>query len=351
MIHFDYDELLASYFSGSLTRTEEKDLEDWKEASEENQTIFRNAEKVWKSLNLLEEMRGYDVFRALSNVHCKTEQFSGKYQKGFLFYWQRIAAILILPLLIGGAIYFLQGKHNSSKSVVWQTITTPPGVKSHIQLPDGTFVWLNSGTNLSYPSSFSESTRNVKLRGEAFFDVAKDERHPFIVDIGKINIEVIGTKFNAINYEQEGQTEVVLVSGKVKLFEKFENRYHLISEMVPGQQAVYLKEKNSISFKNVDTGKNTSWINGSLIFREDPMDEVVRKLDRWFNVQIQILDPEIRGYVYTATFENETIDQILSLIKRTSPIEYTILPRKQLSDGSFEKQKIIIKKSQKNHIK
>jgi ferric-dicitrate binding protein FerR (iron transport regulator) len=342
--HFDYDELLTSYFSGTLTGDEERELEEWKEASEENLMVFKNAEKVWQSLNILQEMRGYNVSQALSNVHRKTQKSSDQIQKTFLFYWQRIAAILLLPLFIGGAIYFTKAKQTSGNSVVWQTISTPPGVKSQIQLPDGTLVWLNSGTNLSFPSSFSDGTRNVKLLGEAFFEVAKDEKHPFTVDLGKINIEVVGTKFNAINYEQEGQTEVVLASGKVRLFERYENQRRLISEMEPGQQAIYLNAGNTISLKNVDTGKYTSWIEGKLIFRDDPMDEVVRKLDRWFNVQIEITDPNIGGYIYTATFQNETIEQILSLIKRTSPVEYAIIPGERLKDGSFEKQRIILRK-------
>ena len=342
--HFDYDELLASYFSGTLTGDEERELEVWKGASEENRMVFKNAEKVWQSLNMLNEMRGYNVSRALSNVHRKTKQAYDHNQKGLLFYWQRIAAIMLLPLLIGGAIYFIQAKHTLSNSVVWQTISTPPGVKSHVQLPDGTKVWLNSGTELSYPSSFSDGTRNVKLLGEAFFDVAKDVKHPFIVDLGKINIEVVGTKFDAINYKEEGQTEIVLASGKVKLFEKRENKSWLVSEMQPGQQAIYIKAVNTISLKDVDAEKYTSWIGGKLIFKDDPMDQVVRKLDRWFNVQIEIADPSIGGYIYTATFQNETIEQILSLIQRTSPIEYTIIPGKRLNDGSFEKQHVILRK-------
>lgn len=342
--HVDYDELLASYFSGVLTGDEGKKLEDWKAASAENREIFKNAEKVWKSLNLLQEMRGYNVSLALSNIHNRTEQLSGHSQKSFLFYWQRIAAVLLLPLLISGIIYFLQAKHTSNNSAVWQTITTPPGVKSHVQLPDGTSVWLNSGTSLSYPSSFSDGTRNIKLLGEAFFDVAEDKKHPFVVELGKISIEVLGTKFNAINYEQEGQAEVVLASGKVKLFENNNGKRRQISEMIPGQQAIYLKQGNTIFLKDVDIGKHISWIDGRLIFRDDSMDEVVRKLDRWFNVQIEIADPNIGSYIYTATFQGETIEQILSLIKRTSPVEYTIIPEKRLYDGSFEKQRIILKK-------
>lgn len=346
--HFDYDELLASYFSGILTGDEEKKIENWKEASAENRTIFRNAEKVWKSLDLLQEMRGYNVSRALANVHDKTEYLSDHSQKGFLFYWQRIAAVLLLPLLIGGVFYFLQAKRTSSNSLVWQTISTPPGVKSHVQLPDGTSVWLNSGTSLTYPSHFSDGTRNIKLLGEAFFDVAEDKKHPFVVELGKISIEVLGTTFNVINYEQEGQTEVVLASGKVKLFDNIKSKSRQISEMLPGQQAIYLKKENTIFLKDVETGKHISWIDGRLIFRDDSMDEVVRKLDRWFNVQIEIADPNIRGYIYTATFQNETIEQILSLIKRTSPVEYTIIPGKRLNDGSFEKQRIILKKDKRN---
>lgn len=342
--HFNYEELLSLYFSGTLSEAQKKELEAWKAASEENQLIFENAQKVWQSLEMLQEMRGYDMPLALSNVHRKVEQSAGKYRKTILLYWQRIAAILLLPLLIGGAIYFIQEKHATSNSVVWQTLSTPPGVKSQVQLPDGTVVWLNSATKLSYPSTFSDNTRNVKLTGEAFFDVAKDERHPFIVDLGKINIEVVGTTFNAINYEQEEQAEVVLASGKVKLFEKQKNKNRLISEMTPGQQAIYLKAGNTITFRNVDTRKYTSWINGKLIFRDDPMAEVVRKLDRWFNVQIEIADPNIGAYIYTATFQNESIEQVMRLIERTSPVEYDIIPGKRLNDGSFEKQRIILRK-------
>jgi len=339
----DYDELLFSYFSGTLTEEEKSSLEDWKEASEENRTIFRNAEKVWQSLDLLKEMRTYNMPLALSKVHEKTEPSYNLNRKGFIYYWQRIAAVMIIPLLIGGAIYFMQ-KLTSKNQVVWQTVTTPPGIKSHITLPDGTLVWLNSGTNLSYPLSFSDNTRDVKLSGEAFFDVMKDEKHPFIVDLGKIDVKVTGTKFNIINYEQESQTDIILASGSVKLLGKNENSAQVLSEMEAGQMATYDKTSKKISLMQVDTKKYTSWIDGKLIFRDDPMEAVVAKLSRWYNVQIEIADPGVRDYIYTATFQDETIERILSLIKRTSPVEYTIIPGKQLNDGTFEKQKVTLRR-------
>ncbi|MGE4587109.1 MAG: FecR family protein [Mangrovibacterium sp.] len=334
------DNLLATYFSGKINGAEKQAVEAWRDASDENRIIFKNAEKVWQSLNLLQEMRQYNTDQALLKVNKKTE----KTRRGFIFFWQRVAAILLLPLLILGGIYFYRNNLTPDDAIVWQTITTPSGVKSQVQLPDGTMVWLNSGSSLHYPSSFTNKERNVKLSGEAFFEVVKDEQHPFHVNLGKISIEVLGTTFNVINYENEDQTEIILTSGKVRLLGQQKHTKQLITEMQSGQKAVYLKAGNKLSMQKVDTDKYTSWIDGRLIFRDDAMDEVIRRLNRWFNVEIEMADPGIVQYVYTATFQDETIEQILALLRRTAPIEYTIIPGKRLYDGSFEKQKIILKK-------
>jgi ferric-dicitrate binding protein FerR (iron transport regulator) len=338
------DHLLASYFAGKLTQAEIKAVENWRDASEENRLIFRHAEKVWRSLDLLQEMKQYKTDFALRKVNAKIGQATVKGQKGFLFYWQRVAAILLLPILILGGYYFFRNTGVENNTIVWQTITTPPGVKSQAQLPDGTKVWLNSESKLSYPSSFTRHERNIKLEGEAYFEVAKDKRHPFYVDLEKIGIEVTGTTFNVINYKEERQTEVILTSGKVKLLEQKENKRIGITEMEPGQKAVYGGSADKISLQRIDTEKYVSWIYGRLIFRDDPMTEVIRRLNRWFNVDIEIADPGIAQYIYTATFQEETIEQILNLLKRTSPIQYTIIPAQRLDDGSFGKQKIILNK-------
>lgn len=340
---YDYETLLISYFSGRLKDEEKQLIEEWKNSSEENLLIFKNSEKVWKSVNLLQEMRTYNTGQALLSVNNKIgHQPLNKH--GLLFYWQRIAAVLLLPILILGGIYLFPGGQQKKDHLVWQTISTPPGVKSRAQLPDGTKVWLNSETSLRYPSSFASNERNVKLTGEAYFEVAKDKCRPFRVDLGKIGIEVVGTTFNVIHYENEKQTEVILTSGKIKLLELNGNKTHSATEMDPGQKAIYRESDRNLSLQQVDTEKYTSWIDGRLIFRDDKMIEVIKKLNRWFNVKIEIADPEIAQYIYTATFKDETIEQILYLIKRTSPIEYTITPGERLDDGSFEKQKIILNK-------
>lgn len=344
-IEYDYDKLLGDYFSGKLNADEKKRVEEWKNASEENLAVFSNAEKVWHSLDLLEEMKKYDAGKALEKVNGKIEKISYRHKKKFLFYWQRIAAVLLLPLLIATlGIYFFQTAKTTTSPIVWQTISTPNGVRSQIQLPDGTRVWLNSGSKLTYPSSFSSVERTVKLVGEAYFDVAKNEQQPFYVELNNMGIAVTGTTFNVIHYPEEKQTEVVLTSGKVRLFERKEDKRVDIAEMNPGEKAVYEKSSHEITIDQTDTEKYTSWINGYLNFRDDTMTEVVKKLNRQFNVNIEIADPEIAQYVYTATFKDETLEQILFLLQKTSPITYTMLPAKQLDDGNFEAQKIILKK-------
>ena len=344
MTNKEYDiGLLSDYFSGLLTQEERSAVEEWGNASEENQAIFKETEKVYRSINLLKEMRQYDPSAAMQKVNTRIKL--EKPNRNFIYYWQRVAAILLLPILIFGGIYFYQKNVPEKNTIVWQTFSTPPGVKSQIQLPDGTGVWLNSGSKLTYPSAFIEGERHVKLLGEAFFEVAKDKKHPFKVNLGKIGVEVVGTKFNIANYQEENRTEVVLTEGKVKLFKNDIDNNPVITEMKPGQRAIYERANNKLSLHHVDTDKYTSWIEGRLVFRDDTMDEVIRKLDRWFNVKIKIANPEIKTYVYTGTFRHETITQILDLLKKTSPIEYTIIPSEKLDDGSYERQRITLTKN------
>jgi ferric-dicitrate binding protein FerR (iron transport regulator) len=338
---FDYNELMVKCFSGQLNVEEKKKLDEWKNASEENLSIFTKAKEIWYAFDLLQEMKKYNVLKALNKVDSKIKK--NTYPR-IIYYWQRIAAILLLPLIIATVFYIFQTRNRTSDLVTWQTISTFNGVKSQIQLPDGTIVWLNSGSKLTYPSSFSKKERKVKLTGEAYFDVAKNKRQPFYIDLDQIGIAVTGTTFNVIHYPNEKQTEVVLSSGEVRLFEHENNKLKDIAKMKPGEKAVYETLLHKVNITQTDPDKYTSWINGYLIFRDDVMTDVVKKLSRRFNVNIEIGDQEIAGYIYTATFKDETLDQILYLLKRTSPITYTVIPPKQLKDGSFQSQKIILRK-------
>jgi len=337
----DYIDLLPEYFSGALSDEDRVAVEDWKNASEENLQIFKESEKVYHSLDLLTEMKRYNSTFALQKVD---ERISNeKPVRSLIYYWQRIAAILVLPLLLA-SIYFYYN-NNSFDNIVWQAYQTPPGVKSQLHLPDGTSVILNSDTKIEYPSTFSSNERRVILTGEAFFDVVKDASHPFVVNAGKIGIEVKGTKFNVFNYADEAKTEVVLAEGKVDLIDNKTGNHTVLAEMKPGEQAVYQRAEAKILMHEVDVDRYIGWIDGMLIFRDDNLEQVVRSLERWYNVDITIQNPEIKDYIFTGTFKHETITQVLDLLKRTSPFDYYIVPSKKQQNGIYEKQKIILTKS------
>ncbi len=337
----DMELFLSDYFAGRLDAEKVREVEAWRDVSEGNLRIYRQAKRLSESIDLLNEMKLYDAEKALNKVNGRIEQ-----HHSFFFYWQRIAAVLILPILFFAIWNYMEpfSKKANLLAVTWQTIKTPPGVKSTLRLPDGTTVWLNSNTEITYPSAFVSKFRKVKVVGEAFFDVAKDKLHPFIVNLGKISVQAVGTRFNIINYKDDPRNSVVLESGKVNLLNETLRKEKKIAEMTPGQIALFDKKETKITITSVNTNKYSSWIDGRLIFEEDSMDEVVNKLNHWFNVNIEIRDPEINTYVYTATFQNESLEQILDLLKLSAPIDYRIIPGRVQKGQASSKERIILMK-------
>jgi ferric-dicitrate binding protein FerR (iron transport regulator) len=186
--------------------------------------------------------------------------------------------------------------------------------------------------------------RQVKLKGEAFFDVIKDPSHPFIVNAGKLNVEVKGTRFDVCNYPNEPISEVTLESGSVRLFEGNYTDKKTLALIKPGERALLDHNTDKLAVSRVDVEKHTSWKEGLLIFRDDKMDDIVIKLNRKFNVDIILQDPEIKEYIYTATFEDESLTQILGLLRISAPVNYKAYKPEQLADKTFSKQKIVLTK-------
>jgi transmembrane sensor len=337
------EELLPRYFEGTLSEADSNRVEVWRSMSPGNEEIFNQTEKVWRSMHLLSEMERYDPQKALQQINRSIRQKSG--QRWWMI-WQRVAAILVIPLLIAAVWLSLRKQPNTTyaEAPLVQTFSTPPGVKSGFILPDSTSVWLNSSSSVTFPSHFTGDFRQVDVTGEVFFDVKNSSGQPFIVSLGKLNVRVLGTRFNVINYANEDRTEVILQKGKVDLCTGTAGQLRTLSELSPGEMAVYKRNNNAIDIRVVDTEKYVSWINGKLIFKDDQMDEVVRKLNRWFNVNIEVADPAILEYVYTATFQDESIDQILELLTMSAPIRYQVIQREKQDNGTFTAKRIILRK-------
>lgn len=344
--------LLEKYIKGVCSKPEAEEVLDILEDPGYDQLIKSEVYKFWNEFSDINEEED-SMNKILDKLHHRIrinneEKLKSQFiNKRLIQLIIRAAAVLFIPLMIYSAFLTFKVtdlRISKTDRVILQTIRVPAGILTDFILPDGSHVWLNSGSVFKYPSSFQGVLRQVELTGEAYFDITEDPDRPFIVKAGILNVEVKGTKFDVINYPDDLQIEVILESGKVNLFTGNYKDNNLIALMKSGERASYNPSNNITSIHKVDMDKYTGWKNGILIFRDDPMNVVTRKLSHRFNVDIELQSPDLKEYVYTATFMNESLPQILELLKISAPIKYTIIDQKQLVDNSFSKSKIIISK-------
>ncbi len=260
-----------------------------------------------------------------------------------------MAAILLGVLITGAGLYWLPGrKPQQQKMARLNEVSTKNGSKSKVVLPDGTQVWLNSGSKLAYANDLTnEATREVTLSGEAFFEVVHDEQHPFIIHTQSFDIKDIGTAFNVKAYPGEITTEATLVKGSIEISFRRDPLEKII--LKPNQKITLfnnqLKEDTLSSVKTVrlnnqsndifriskvmpDTKErlipDTAWMANKLIFQSEPFPVLAAQLERWYNVKIKFGDSKVEGYKFTGVFENETISQALEALRITGSFRYKI---------------------------
>ncbi len=271
----------------------------------------------------------------------KTMQLLGRY-------FSRVAAVLFLPLLLYSLYSILAHKTSSYNNSIrdkqiYNEISAPLGSIVNMELPDGTKVWLNNGSKLRFPQKFTGTFRRVQLEGEGYFEVSRVPRKSFMVSTRELNVVAVGTRFNVMAYNNDPNIETSLMEGKV-LIQKVEkgNKSRPLISLKPNEHFSYnlANKEYIIQKKNADEFR--SWIDGKLIFRNVPIDQVLNKLSRWYNVEINTRDSNLIQYSYTATFVDETLPQVLDLLKIATPLDYSITSRKKQADGSFTKTKVII---------
>ncbi len=221
-----------------------------------------------------------------------------------------IAASIALLLLTG---IILAGKEPEQGLVYYET-TAVPDAKTKITLPDSSVVWLNANACLRYPREFSGQARQVEIKGEAFFEVRKDEKKPFIVRTDGIGIRVLGTTFN-VDAEPE-KTAVTLITGKIGLYKNTNQSPTADQILSPGERAVFYKPDNTLKVSTIRPESTTSWITGKFIFRDSPLEEIMQELQRAFHVKIYVEDEELARQTFNADFTaKETLDEILSILQ------------------------------------
>ena len=252
----------------------------------------------------------------------------------------RAAAILLLPVL-GLLLYTnLSDRDRYANNLNDLEVEAPAGARMHIELGDGTKVWLNHGSKLKYPYRFEGENRKVFLTGEAFFEVAHNAKIPFIVGTDRLDVKATGTVFNVSAYPNDDFVETTLVEGKVILYE---NRSNIeIKALSPGEWLKFNTQKKVYTLETGSSQKYTAWKDGLLVFKNDPVEDIAKKLKRWYNVEVEIDNEKVKDFTFTATFKDETLLQVLELMTLATPVSYKLTSSKELPDGSFSKQKVLI---------
>ncbi|MHC1779415.1 MAG: FecR family protein [Bacteroidales bacterium] len=232
----------------------------------------------------------------------------------------------IIKLDSGRVAYNIRPATSSIEKVVqYNTLTTPRGGKYCITLPDGTVVWLNASTTLRFPTEFNGKTRKVEVKGEAYFEVSKNENMPFIVLAGNSEIKVLGTQFNVMAYTDEKLVKTTLLEGSVELkpLSKQGGDEAVPVILIPGQQAL-VDESNTLSVKEVDTQEAIAWKNGLFIFKNERLESVMQKIARWYDVEV-IYENSNDPIQFTANISrSENMSEVLRMLELTETVHFKI---------------------------
>ncbi|HWV69361.1 FecR family protein [Chitinophaga sp.] len=332
------DDLIARFLSGNISMDEQAALIRWINATAENQAYFLELRDAWQATA---QEGNYDANAAWDSLQLGTTLLAIRKWR----YYFRVAASYTLPFLIGGGLVYTWAsgkKDNSSNALV--TVTSPKGATTKIELSDGTEVWLNAGSKLQYAQSYNLRGREVKLEGEAFFKVHTNAQKPFTVKASDLRILALGTSFNVKAYPEDKTVVTTLVDGEVKIDgSKTSTPFGLM--MKPHQHVVYKKPLSTNGSEQLKTPVSggdsstaapiesrevnnteiyTAWKDGNWIVAAQTMDELAVTMERRFNVKVVFKEQELKEYRFSGTFRQETLEQVLNILKLTAPLKYHI---------------------------
>lgn len=306
--------------AGEASEAEVKDVFKWIDSDPENRNESIQYKKIWALTSKAsgsqdENWNTISSKLAIPRKHLNTVN-----------YWMVAAGFLLVFGLGMMMQYILPQKSQEQFSYLAETrIEVPLGQMSNVVLPDGTTVHLNSGTKLVYSGKFNSGERIVSLEGEAFFDVTKDQAHPFVIKTNLLDFKVYGTSFNIQAYPEDNVINTALVEGSLGIIGKNGSE---ITLLVPGENATYTEDDSKLKVGKVNLEMYTSWKDGLVTFRNEKLKDIARKIERWYNVEIVIKNARLGEELYLGTIlKNKPVDQILEVFALTSSLKYKIVPR------------------------
>lgn len=319
------DILIGKVISGNATSEEIEQLEVWKSKSVENQRIYNKSLKVWENSKsgISDENFRNDKQKVDDVIKLDLIRKVRKIQRQSMLY--KIAAILAFPLALAVSFYYFSS-HNKSVEQTRQIceIISPKGHISKCILPDGTEVWVNTGSTITYDAAtFNHKTREIKLSGEAYFDVTKNIEKPFLVNTNMATVNVTGTSFNVKSYPESGIFEIVLSEGSIEMMPNSTARQTV--QLVPGERAIFDFTKKGISIENVEAEMYSAWRNGEILFKDATLNDLIKELERIYDIRFLMKDKQLGDFRFRGMFRyNNNLIDALEKIKRTSGIDYNI---------------------------
>ena len=301
--------------------------------NKELEILFRKAKALG---NDIKEMESFDALAAYRQSQIKIRN---QRRKRLYNQLMRYAAFLTMPLLLIsltlGYLYFTKPK----EEIKYAEVVSTMGTVVRYELPDHSIVWLNSGSKLRYPTIFKKDNRSVELIGEAYFQVEAEPERPFYVNTPNgLSVYVYGTQFNVTAYEDDDYIETVLEKGKVNV--KVPGQKEVV--LTPGERLLYDKQTCQTQKDQVDVYGKIAWKDGKLIFRNASLEDIIKRLERHFNVDIEFDNHLGKEYSYRATFRTETLTQILDYLAKSANLKWKIQTPEQQEDDTFTKTKIIV---------
>ncbi|MDR1116484.1 MAG: DUF4974 domain-containing protein [Tannerella sp.] len=343
----DYTQHIIAYLENRLSPEERKSFETLLDHSADLRREAKEIRFVWESSEELRMRKRINTAKNWSELSRRITV--DRYWNRLRTFSRNAAAILAIPLIITTIALFGMLKERDNMPVEQIELTSANGLVIKTVLPDGSEVWLNSGSKLSYPQRFAgNGSRNVSLSGEAYFKVKADEANPFEVTTNDgLKVCAYGTEFNVYAYDEERTIETTLVTGSVEVASPPAKGKPDTVALSKGQQAIFNRDSGSLAKVDVNLAVKTSWKDGKTIFRRADMTEVIRRLSRQFNVDIRLEGKELYDYEYSASFTTETLDEILSLLEKSAPIKCKVIYPEQSDDYTFTKKTVIISMKRK----
>lgn len=318
------DHYIQSFLTGTISTEDHAALRKWIKQDIRYKKYFHDAVVIWKATAIDSNEAGFDVNKAITLFEKESKAPVNLY---FYKLALRISSVAVVFLVctITTLFFLKQTEQTVTDDYKEYIVEVPAGAKSKITFPDGSTVWLNAGSKVTYNSNFAKESRNIELSGEGYFEVTKNEKLPFVVNTEKLAVQVLGTKFNLKSYTEDEVVKVVLKEGAIKVGD-FRTKVNPVL-LKPNQQLTLQKSGNLVSIDSIDASHIENWRNGTMVFDEVSLEEIAKELKRLYNIPIQIENDKLKDIVYYSDFqENTTVEKTLEILSSGNKFRYEVKP-------------------------